>query len=136
MRKRNSQWIICRACGGEGKSSGHLGAFDAAEMAEDPDFFEDYMSGVYDRCCEVCEGKGRVKVTEPDASHLTDEELAAMGDDEPCDCRECRDKMRAYYRDAAAERRAEYLMSGAWRHDRNIPTVRDFMDPEGLRLDA
>ena len=31
-------------------------------MHEDPDFAEDYMSGVYDRDCETCSGRGRVQV--------------------------------------------------------------------------
>ena len=56
-----AHWEICSACAGEGKSSAHLGAFTGEEMAEDPDFAEDYMRGVYDRPCSACEGSGKVQ---------------------------------------------------------------------------
>lgn len=134
MRKRNSHWIICRHCRGEGKSSGYLGAFSMAELHEDPDFYEDYMSGAYDRPCEVCAGSGKLLVKEPDPSHLNDDEIEE-GDD-PCDCRACRDERIAWARESATERRAEYLMSGAWRYDRDIPTVSDFLTVDARRLEG
>lgn len=52
-------WVICGVCSGEGKSSAHLGAFSGDEMDADPDFRDDYMSGVYDRQCDECKGSGK-----------------------------------------------------------------------------
>jgi hypothetical protein len=48
---------VCPTCQGEGKHSGHLGAFTRDEMDEQgPEFFEDYMRGFYDKTCEQCGG--------------------------------------------------------------------------------
>lgn len=80
-------WQICSSCGGHGKSSAHLGAFTADEMAEEgPDFQDDYMSGFYDRTCDNCGGAGKVKVAD----------LAKMNP-----------ALRKEYREAQAEDRAE-----------------------------
>lgn len=54
-------WCICSECEGEGKSSAYLGAFTGEEMRDDPDFFEDYRAGRYDRRCEACKGSGKSK---------------------------------------------------------------------------
>ena len=52
---------VCETCGGKGKHvnpaiDGH--GISAEEMHEDPDFAEDYFSGVYDVPCEECGGRG------------------------------------------------------------------------------
>lgn len=57
---------VCPDCRGEGKSSAYLGAFTGDDMREDPDFFEDYMAGHYDRQCETCKGLRVIDV--PDES--------------------------------------------------------------------
>jgi hypothetical protein len=59
------RWEICGNCRGEGKSSAYLGAYTADEMAQQgPDFREDFISGVYDRQCDPCEGSGKVAVVD------------------------------------------------------------------------
>lgn len=58
------RWIICDDCRGHGKSSAYLGAFTGDQMREDPDFAEEYMSGGYDRCCDACNGSGKVKAVD------------------------------------------------------------------------
>lgn len=55
-----ARWHICGNCDGAGCSSGYLGAFTGEEMHEDPEFFEAYMNGAYDRMCETCKGTGKV----------------------------------------------------------------------------
>jgi len=51
-------WVICPECGGEGKSSAHLGVINR----EDWDFeeLEDYFDGAYDKACGFCDGSGKV----------------------------------------------------------------------------
>lgn len=49
-------WAICPDCNGHGGSSAYLGAFTREDMDEDPEFFEDYMAGRYDRPCPNCNG--------------------------------------------------------------------------------
>lgn len=73
-----SKWEICSACRGKGTTSAHLGAFTRDEMDEQgPEFFEDYMAGVYDKACEPCDGSGKVEVV--DYSKLTKEQNKAYG---------------------------------------------------------
>jgi RecJ-like exonuclease len=57
---RKAKWSICPTCSGEGKSSAYLGDFSPEEMLEDPDFSEDYRTGMYDRRCDTCNGTGKV----------------------------------------------------------------------------
>ncbi|MES1993164.1 MAG: hypothetical protein V4457_06060 [Pseudomonadota bacterium] len=91
------RWAICSRCDGEGKHSGHLGAFTGSEWEqEDDDFKERYMQGDYDRACERCEGTGKVLRTgEPKICQCCGEEMGldqqfCCSDDfpEPGDLRE------------------------------------------------
>lgn len=72
---------VCGTCRGEGKSSAYLGAFSGEDMANDPDFFEDYMDGAYDRVCPECNGNRVVDV--PDESRTPPEVWAKYVED--CD---------------------------------------------------
>lgn len=67
-------WQICGTCRGNGTSSAYLGAFSQDDMAEDPDFAEDYMAGQYDRSCDECDGEGKIKVV--DVDRLSEADLA------------------------------------------------------------
>ena len=55
-----SEVIVCPRCRGKGS---HLidgmreHAYTVEEMDEDPQFFEDYMSGAYDKACDECHGR-------------------------------------------------------------------------------
>lgn len=62
-------WEICWDCRGEGKSSAYLGAFTQEDIERDwePDEWEDYMAGAYDRVCEHCGGSGKVKEVDYEA---------------------------------------------------------------------
>ena len=56
-------WKVCDVCHGEGK---HVNpSIDCGgisdEMEDDPDFREDYLSGVYDVRCYTCLGKRVIK---------------------------------------------------------------------------
>jgi DNA-directed RNA polymerase subunit RPC12/RpoP len=58
-----THWEVCDVCHGEGK---HVNpAIDCGgiseEMEDDPDFRENYMSGMYDVPCNHCGGKRVVK---------------------------------------------------------------------------
>jgi RecJ-like exonuclease len=60
-----SKWVICSACDGHGKSSAYLGAYTQDEMDQQgPEFFEEYISGGYDRTCGACDGSGKVQVAD------------------------------------------------------------------------
>lgn len=60
-----AEMIVCPSCDGRGTTVSHIepdgGGFTSTEWAEacadDPDFAEDYMSGLYDRNCPDCNGK-------------------------------------------------------------------------------
>lgn len=62
-----NKWKICPICRGDGT---HVNPnIDACGLSsdgfyDDPDFFEDYMSGVYDVRCLTCEGTGKVLASE------------------------------------------------------------------------
>lgn len=72
-------WQICSACNGHGKSSAYLGAFTQSDMDEQgPEFFDDYMSGTYDRSCDRCEGTGKVAVA--DVSKMTKQQRTAYSE--------------------------------------------------------
>ena len=78
-------WLICPACRGNGT---HVNpAIDAngltsEDFANDPDFHDDYMSGVYDQHCEACNGSG--KITDTQAADMAqaaeDRKIAALED--------------------------------------------------------
>lgn len=49
--------ITCPTCEGRGTQTLHGEAYTADDMAElGPEFFEDYMEGVYDHACDTCGG--------------------------------------------------------------------------------
>lgn len=65
-----SKLAICGTCRGRGHHNPH--AYSADEFAEAfpfPEDVEDYLSGAYDRCCDDCEGSGRVSV--PDYQRMS-----------------------------------------------------------------
>lgn len=71
---------VCGACSGSGTTTAHIecegGGFTASEWNEmcdgDPDFADDYFSGVYDRPCPSCKGQN-VKPA-PDIDSLDEED--------------------------------------------------------------
>jgi hypothetical protein len=68
-RNPKTKWhfIICTVCNGKGK---HVNpSIDASgltheDFAEDPDFAEDYMSGMYDVGCTKCHSGKMVRITD------------------------------------------------------------------------
>ena len=74
-----AQWAICHECRGNGQ---HAHAIDGDGITSDewdqwePDEQEAYMSGHYDRRCEVCNGSG--KVAEPILEQCNEEQREAV----------------------------------------------------------
>lgn len=78
-KKLPTKWEICPECRGAGKSSAYLGSYTQSEMDEwGPEFFEEYMSGDYDRKCEVCNGTGKIQVV--DEELLSEEDQKAYAE--------------------------------------------------------
>jgi len=49
--------VVCPQCRGEGSSSLYLGSYTQSEMDEQgQEFYEEYMTGAYDRTCDTCGG--------------------------------------------------------------------------------
>jgi hypothetical protein len=76
---------VCWRCHGHGVHDCWEGGMTGDEMAEQgPEFFEDYMSGVYDTRCSECNGKRVIEEVDreradPDLLAIYDEnERAAM----------------------------------------------------------
>jgi hypothetical protein len=70
-----TKFEVCPACKGKGSTvnpSIDSHGISAEEFYEDPDFAEEYMSGMYDVGCYHCGGKRVIKV--PDFDKMTDEE--------------------------------------------------------------
>lgn len=60
--------VLCPQCRGTGRSCLYLGSYTQSEMDEQgPDFYEDYMSGAYDRTCDTCGGANVVDEANEDA---------------------------------------------------------------------
>lgn len=60
---------VCDACEGRGRyvnPSIDSHGLSGDDFAEDPDFAEDYFSGVHDVCCRQCDGERLVAVVDPD----------------------------------------------------------------------
>lgn len=94
-----TKWEICDVCNGNCKHvnpSIDAGGISMSEMHDDPDFYDDYMSGSYDVTCTPCGGSGKVKV--PDYDFLTEAQQEALQAQQEADA------------EMAAERRAEYIM--------------------------
>lgn len=67
-------WVVCPTCGGRGthvNPSIDAGGLTGDDLYDDPDFFEDYRSGLYDQVCSTCHG--RTTVQDVDVSQLDDE---------------------------------------------------------------
>jgi hypothetical protein len=80
--KKSDPWIVCPVCNGEGTTvNPNIDAhgLTAEDFYEDPDFAEDYMSGVYDITCAACHGNRVVKQARIDelCQHAEDRALAA-----------------------------------------------------------
>jgi DnaJ-class molecular chaperone len=63
MITKKRKWTICPACDGEGTTINpaiDCHGLTREDFAEDPDFAEDYMSGVYNITCAACSGSGKV----------------------------------------------------------------------------
>lgn len=61
-----TKWTVCPVCDGEGKTvnpaiDSH--GLTAEDFNEDPDFSEDYKSGLYDITCRGCDGQRVVEKT-------------------------------------------------------------------------
>ena len=79
-----SKVVVCGRCDGKGTSTAYLGAYTTDEMDEQgPEFFEDYMGGLYDRQCDKCNGLRVTAVILWD--ELTDEQRADLEQDYYCD---------------------------------------------------
>lgn len=78
-------WLICTVCDGDGTTVNPAidgNGLSAEDFHEDPDFAEDYMSGVYDISCRACGGSGKLKQSRLDelARNAADRRLAARED--------------------------------------------------------
>lgn len=96
-----ARWVICGHCSGDGKSSEHLGAISGDEFHHQwsEEGRDNYLSGMYDRPCGICSGRGRC--LEP----LDDSQLTAQQ-------REALKQTRDDEEDAAADRRTAWYESG------------------------
>jgi hypothetical protein len=57
-------YIVCPVCEGEGTTVNpniDCNGLSAEDFRDDPDFAEDYMSGVYDITCKACNGLRVIK---------------------------------------------------------------------------
>lgn len=66
FRPNAKQYEVCPCCGGSGtvvNPSIDCRGLSHEDFCEDPDFLEDYCSGVYDIRCNVCDGN---RVIDPD----------------------------------------------------------------------
>ena len=64
-----TKYELCDLCNGEGKHvnpSIDCGGLSREDFDEDPDFAENYMSGMYDVPCNQCHGRTTVKVVDYD----------------------------------------------------------------------
>lgn len=69
-----TKWVICDTCSGDGthvNPSIDAGGLCAEDFHDDPDFADNYMSGMYDVQCYTCSGSGKVR--EVDLDQLSDE---------------------------------------------------------------
>lgn len=79
------KWVICPACSGEGSCVNpniDANGLTREDFDDDPDFAEDYMSGVYDVRCGACGGAGKIRQSHLEELHQNaeDRRLAAMED--------------------------------------------------------
>lgn len=73
------QWVICDACGGDGGTSAHLGAFTAGDWRElDEEWKNDYLRGAFDKNCEECRGTGKIVTYLDGPGHYTEREMSLI----------------------------------------------------------
>lgn len=82
---KKDPWIICPVCEGEGTTVNpdiDANGLTQEDFDEDPDFAEDYMSGMFDIRCRSCGGSGKIKTSrlEELAQNAKDRKLAALED--------------------------------------------------------
>jgi DnaJ-class molecular chaperone len=68
--------IVCPTCNGGGTQDIFSNGVPNRYFDEDPDFAEDYRSGMYDKTCEECHGRN--VVDEVDRSQVDAETLAKL----------------------------------------------------------
>lgn len=64
-----TKWAVCDVCEGRGKHVNpaiDCNGLGADDFEDDPDFMEDYRSGVYDVVCNKCGGRTTVLVVDLD----------------------------------------------------------------------
>ncbi len=64
-----AKWVVCDVCDGKGtvvNPSIDCGGLTGEDFADDPDFANDYMSGVYDQPCNRCQGRTTISVVDRD----------------------------------------------------------------------
>lgn len=92
------KWEVCDVCEGKGKHvnpSVDCNGLGYDDFADDPDFYEDYVGGMYDVTCYCC--KGRTTVPAIDESRADPEDLRIW--------HEHMDEMEDFRRMQEAERR-------------------------------
>ena len=57
-----SERIVCPTCNGGGTQDIFENGVPSRYFEEDPDFADDYRSGMYDKLCEECKGRNVVDV--------------------------------------------------------------------------
>jgi hypothetical protein len=65
-----THWEVCPLCEGKGthvNPSIDAHGLTAEDFYEDPDFAEDYVSGLYDQACNECHGRTTVRAVDWDA---------------------------------------------------------------------
>lgn len=82
---KSVRWIVCPVCEGKGTHVNpdiDANGLTAEDFDEDPDFAEDYRSGVYDVTCYTCKGRTTVPDDVPEklAQAAEDRRLAARED--------------------------------------------------------
>lgn len=73
-----TKWVVCPVCNGNGthvNPSIDAGGISGERFADDPEFYDDYMSGAFDVTCNCC--GGRTTVPGVDWSQLSDEHRKA-----------------------------------------------------------
>lgn len=78
-----TRWVICSVCDGNGthvNPSIDAGGLSSDAFLEDPDFADDYFSGVHDVPCYCCKGTGKIR--EPDYDRMTPEQIEAYEEDQ------------------------------------------------------
>ena len=65
--KLPSKFVVCDRCQGRGVHDCWEGGMTGDEMAEQgPEFMDDYLDGMYDKACTVCNGLRVIEVVDRD----------------------------------------------------------------------